>query len=113
MKYPYEFVDQILQDFEDWQLAAQLYCFSGKIHRENLMEFCESKNGEFPDVPLYKLMLFDERQNAVFPAFIQDMRLDEWPNHLRAIYTYNHSEHTGNLDVLSNVHAGTTKNLAI
>jgi hypothetical protein len=114
MKYPYEFVDQMLQDFEDSQLAVQLYCYSGKISRENLMEFCSSKNGEFPDIPLYKLMLFDQRPNAVFTAPLPEMGINQVPTgHLRAIYTYNHAEQAGDLDILDDIHEVATKTSSI
>ncbi|NIJ52609.1 hypothetical protein [Dyadobacter arcticus] len=114
MKYPYEFVDQMLQGSDDTQVATQLYCYSGKIGKENLMEFCTSKNGEFPDTPLYKLMIFDQRHNAIFTSALADMGVDQGQtNHLRAIYTYNHSEQTGNLDILDDKHTVITKRMAI
>jgi hypothetical protein len=114
MKYPYEFVDQMLQGSDQTLLAVQLYCYSGKISKENLMEFCVSKNGEFPGIPLYKLMIFDQRQYALFTAPLKEMGINQLPpNHLRAIYTYNHTEQAGDLDILDNMHAVTTESLTI
>lgn len=114
MKYPYEFVDQMLQGSDQTLLAVQLYCYSGKISKENLMEFCTSKNGEFPGTPLYKLMIFDQRQNAVFTAPLPEMGINQVPTgHLRAIYTYNHAEQAGDLDILDDIHEVTTETSSI
>jgi hypothetical protein len=106
MKYPYEFVDQMLWNTDDKQLAVQLYCFSGRISKENLMEFCKSKNREFPNVPLYKLMILDKRENATFNSGLSEAGFSqETTNHIRAIYTFNQAEQSGILEILDHTHA--------
>ena len=102
MKYPYQFVDQKVQDARSGQVAVQLYCYSGKINRDNLMEFCMNKNEEFPDATQYTLMIIDTREYAAFVGSPPSEYLDdENAKHIRAVYTYNPAEQSSNLDVLT------------
>jgi len=92
-KYPYHFVDSKdqLSGKGKWKDTMDLYYCTEPIDLAQLKEFCKYKRDKFSSEGTYYLVIFDEKENAVFPKDLlgAGFALEEGVSkHIKAHYTY-------------------------
>lgn len=90
--YPYEFINSKSElDGSDVN-EMELFAYSGEISIDTLKMFCKEKKQKFTTGVFYYIVIFDKKENAVFPnnPMTAFYGMDEEPQkHIRAYYEYN------------------------
>ncbi len=92
INYPYEFIKTKSETIWNNDNKMDLYSYSWVLDISNLKKFSSQKKEEFKSWVFYFLVIFDNKESAVFPKdpFTASYWIEEVPQkHIRAIYTYN------------------------
>ena len=91
-KFPYQFVNSKTEIVGNNQNKMDLFVHSGDMNIDTLTAFCKSQKNKFKTGTFYYVVIFDSKENAVFPnnPLTAEYGMDEEPQkHIRAFYTYN------------------------
>lgn len=91
-KFPYQFIDAKAETAGNNQNKMDLFAYSGDLNIDTLKAFCISQRNKFETGTFYYVVIFDTKDNAVFPnnPLTAEYGMDEEPQkHIRAFYTYN------------------------
>jgi len=100
-KFPYQFVDTKSETEGNNQNKMDLFAYSGDLNIDTLKAFCKSQRNKFETGTFYYVVIFDSKENAVFPnnPLTAEYGIDEEPQkHIRAFYTYNKLNEYSKLD---------------
>jgi len=78
-----------------------LFAYSRDLNIDTLKAFCKSQRNKFETGTFYYVVIFDSKENAVFPnnPLTAEYGIDEEPQkHIRAFYTYNKLNEYSKLD---------------
>lgn len=107
----YEFINTKTETTDGNKI--DLYVYSGNLNLDTLKTLCKENKQKFTSGKFYYLVVFDSKENAVFPKdpFTAEYGMEETPQkHIRAIYTYNRINGYSKLDYYdTNRWEGTSK----
>ncbi|MFA5518826.1 MAG: hypothetical protein WDA74_06165 [Spirochaetota bacterium] len=92
-QFPYKFVDTKNKKLSIWTDTMDLYFCTEPIDTNQLKEFCKIKKDTFSTDGTYYLVIFDAKENAVFPkapfgGMYGAAEDEEASKHIKAIYVF-------------------------
>lgn len=96
----YQFVNSKTESDENHN-KMDMYTYSGDFDIDNLKTLAQENKAKFNSGTFYYLVVFDNKDNAVFPQdpFTAEYGIEEGPQkHIKAIYTYNKNNGFSEID---------------